>query len=59
MDSRKFARLVYKTLEQHFDIDNVTYKKLGNRVHVFIEDQEFVIVVHSTEPERRLPFKHE
>ena len=60
MEAKEISNAVADVLARYLDLgvgNEISIRALGNRVHVFINEDEFVLVVHTTRSERRRP-KH-
>lgn len=55
MDSQDLKQLISILLRSNIEVSDI--KEIGNSIHLFIEDNEFVVVVKTTTPERRLDHK--
>jgi len=56
MDSQELADEIKQLLEQHLVRDapeRISLVTLGNAFHVYVDNKEFVLVLRTTEPERR------
>lgn len=55
MDSKEFVSEVSTVIADNLKIDGgpVKVSKLANRIYVIADGVEFVLVAHTTQPERR------